>query len=98
MVIGELRGYIESYNLDLVRRMEKKNEGKGLPIYQVGTSKTGKPKLDRMMAYDQMHMFELYKSVVMIDTAAEKGAIKALEDENTALKEQIAFLKAEIEL
>ena len=72
-MISELRGYIEQFNLDLVRRMEKKNQGTGAPIYSASASKTGKPKLDRMMNFDQMHMFELYSSVVMIDTSAEKG-------------------------
>ena len=60
--------------------MEKLNEGKGRPKYQASTSKTGKPKLDRMMAFEQLHMFELYKSVVLIDNTAEKGVVKALED------------------
>lgn len=86
-VIMELRGYIEQYNIDLVRRMEKLNEGKGLPTYQKSTSKTGKPKLDRMMAVEQLHMFELYKSVVLIDKTAEKGVVKTLEDEIVLLKE-----------
>ena len=84
--------------MDLVRRMEKKNEGSGLPIYSAGASKTGKPKLDRMMNFDQMHMFELYKSVVLIDTAAEKGKIKVLEDEIKYLSEHVQVLKDEIEL
>jgi hypothetical protein len=52
--------------------MEKQAEGKGKPKYLKSSSGTGKPKLDRMMMMDfeQMEMFELYSSVVQVDTTA----------------------------